>query len=298
MDWDDYRFFEALVRQGSVRGAAQHLGVNPSTVTRRLEHLEDALGLILFRRAGGGLQITTEGVDVAQRVEGIALEIRRLEETVKGRDQRLAGRVRVALPELLAESVLAARLASFAELYEEIQLELSVPRRGSVSRAKDTAMNLDVDVILEFTDQPDETMVGRPHAGMMFGVYGSSTRPEQVEGWVEWLAGDDMGRAVQAMQQRLFPGATVRLRCERLAWVARAIEQGVGLGILPCYLGDGYAGLQRLEHIEDQMGPQLWVLSHPYARSVQRLQIFLAYLRDVLSELDTEIFSAGGLEKQ
>ncbi len=57
-DWDDYRYFAAVARNGSVRGAATRLGVNASTVTRRLDALEDRLGVMLFTRSQRGLQIT------------------------------------------------------------------------------------------------------------------------------------------------------------------------------------------------------------------------------------------------
>ena len=81
MDWDDYRYFAALAEAGSVRGAANELGVNASTVTRRLESLETALGVSLFKRTGRGLNITTEGVEVAQRLDEVAKQLRRWRQT-------------------------------------------------------------------------------------------------------------------------------------------------------------------------------------------------------------------------
>lgn len=289
MDWDDYRFFEALVQQGSVRGAAQKLGVNPSTVTRRLEHLEQALGLTLFKRSGTGIEITTSGVDVAQRVERIAREIAQLKESVKGRDQRVAGLIRVAVPESLGSELLLPHITRFASLYEDIDLELlRAPREDLVK------LKLDVDVLLQLTDHPDEAMVGRPYARPRLAVYAASQSEAEAtsaaESWVEWVAPGDLGRSVVKVRQGWFADLPVRLRSESVAWVREAIAAGAGIGVLPCSVGDTASDLQRLDHIADQPGPALWVLSHPYARSVTRVQLFLAYLRDLLSEPDPRYF--------
>ena len=70
-NWDDYRFFTTLAQSGSVRASADRLGVNASTVTRRLDGLEGRLGVKLFVRSHAGLELTADGP-----VEGLHLPVR------------------------------------------------------------------------------------------------------------------------------------------------------------------------------------------------------------------------------
>ena len=104
MDWDDYKYFSALAATRSVRAAAEQLGVNPSTVSRRLEHFEQRLGVQLFTRSQRGLTITPEGAEVIARVNEIAADLGNIEGKLVGQDQRLSGLVRVVIPEVIALS--------------------------------------------------------------------------------------------------------------------------------------------------------------------------------------------------
>ena len=167
MNWDDFRYFAAVARTGSVRGAAQQLGVNPSTVTRRVEALETDLGVLLFTRSAKGLHITPEGADVVQQVDQVGEQLREIESNLKGRDQRLEGRIRVAVPDVLAVSFLLADLAPFTEAYPAIDLELMPGYQNPDLRAGE------MDVALVATDHPPEDMVGRPLSRVALAAYGS-----------------------------------------------------------------------------------------------------------------------------
>jgi len=106
LDWDDFKYFTAVAAEGSVRGAATRLGVHASTVTRRLDQFERRLGVTLFNRSQQGLTITPEGAGVIERVDRIAEELGDIERFLVGKDQSLAGRVRITLPDVIAVSFL------------------------------------------------------------------------------------------------------------------------------------------------------------------------------------------------
>ena len=124
MDWDDYKYFSAVAATRSVRAAAEQLDVNPSTVSRRLEHFEQRLGVQLFTRSPRGLTITPEGAEVIARVNEIAADLGNIEGKLIGQDQRLSGLVRVVIPEVIALSLLVKELSRFQTAYPDIEISM------------------------------------------------------------------------------------------------------------------------------------------------------------------------------
>ena len=291
MDWESYRYFAAIARTGSVRGAAQVLRVNPSTVTRRLEQLESELGVTLFSRSSRGLTITTEGVEVAQHVDEAARHFGLLESSLRGRDQRLSGAIRVAVPEVLAVHFLLEDLAPFAHMYPNVELELYPAYRGSDLTRRD------VDVVIAATDTPPEMMIGRQLTRLALAAYGSRDYVEEylsgeaVEGlaWVDWAGDGEVPDHYRKLRQRYFPEVRVHLRCDNVEMHRAALVASMGLGILPVFVGDAEARLQRLDLMPVVQSPLLWILTHPEQRSVRRLQIFLEYLREVFASRRNEL---------
>ena len=112
MRWDDLRLALAVARGHGLAGAATQLGVDPSTVFRRLGALEARLGVRLFDRRAAGWPPTPAGdrlLDAAERMEAEALE---LDRELTGRDQRLSGKLRVTSSETLAFRLLPPMLAT------------------------------------------------------------------------------------------------------------------------------------------------------------------------------------------
>lgn len=288
MDWDDYRYFSAIARAGSVRGAALEMGVNASTVTRRLERLETDLGTALFLRTGKGLNITTEGVEVSQRVDDVAQQLRLLEASLKGKDSELSGRITVSVPDVLANSFWIGDLAPFIDMYREIELSL-LPSIRPLPHPDE------VDVRISVTDEPPEWMIGRRLGRIGLAAYASPTylaSKYQSSGptWVTWSSAGEMSTSYAALQQRFFPNIDHFLNCDQVEMQRAALRADVGIGILPIFVGEADPGLQRLDDMPVQESPSLWVLTHPNARSTRKIQVFLAYLREIFANRQGEVF--------
>src|SRR3546814_3807191 len=91
IDWDDVRYFLAVARGGSVRAAAERLGVNHTTVLRRIAQLEERLGAQMFEKLPSGYRLTAAGEDVLEFAEQMEASSNRLETRVFGRDQGVRG---------------------------------------------------------------------------------------------------------------------------------------------------------------------------------------------------------------
>jgi molybdenum-dependent DNA-binding transcriptional regulator ModE len=97
IDWDDVRHFLAVARGGSVRAAAERLGVNHSTVLRRIANLDERLGVHMFEKLPSGYRLTAAGEEVLEFAEHMEASSHQLETRVFGRDQSVRGLLRVTL---------------------------------------------------------------------------------------------------------------------------------------------------------------------------------------------------------
>jgi DNA-binding transcriptional LysR family regulator len=294
VNWDDFRYFSAIARTGSVRGAAEQLGVNASTVTRRLDGLEQRLGVMLFTRSQQGLKITTEGAEVVQKVDAVGEQLRDIQTTLRGRDQRLEGRIRVAVPDVLAVNFLLADLAPFTERYPGIELELMPGYQNLDISAGET------DIAIRATDSPPEDMVGRPLNKLALAAYGSKqfVADHQVlvelegQAWIDWATEGEVMTLYAGLREQYFPGVHVHIRCDQVFMQHACIRANMGLGILPCYVGDNDDALLRLPHMPAQAGPTIWLLTHPDLRGAKRVQVFMEFVREVFTRRENELIGA------
>src|ERR1700761_3666766 len=124
IDWDDVRYFLAVARGGSVRAAAERLGVNHSTVLRRVAQLEERLGAQMFEKLPSGYRLTEAGEEVLELADQMEASSHQLETRVFGRDQGVRGLLRVTLAPSLATHLLMPDFAAFARLHPDIEMEI------------------------------------------------------------------------------------------------------------------------------------------------------------------------------
>src|SRR5258708_854401 len=124
IDWDDVRHFLAVARGGSVRAAAERLGVNHSTVLRRIAQLEERLGVHMFEKLPSGYRLTAAGEEVLEFADQMEASSHLLETRVFGRDQSVRGLLRVTLAPPLATHLLMPDFADFARLHPDIAMEI------------------------------------------------------------------------------------------------------------------------------------------------------------------------------
>jgi len=124
MDWDDVRYFLAVTREGSARAAAERLGVNHSTVLRRIAQMEEHLGAQMFDKLPSGYRLTGAGKEVLEFADQMEVASNQLETRVFGRDQSERGLMRVTLAAPLATHLLMPDFGEFARRYPEVEMEI------------------------------------------------------------------------------------------------------------------------------------------------------------------------------
>jgi DNA-binding transcriptional LysR family regulator len=279
-DWNDLRLVLAVQRAGALTGAAAALGVDHSTAFRRLKAFEERTGVRLFERLPGGSYEPTEaGARMAAAAERMEDEALALERAILGVDHRPAGPLRVTCSETLAHGRLTGHLAAFRRAYPGIVVELAIENRVlSLTRRE-------ADVALRPIRPREGELWGRRLAGVAWAVYGAPGLVAElgalggvadlgrcpVIGW-EWtsariVAADWLDRAV--------PAAAVVFRTASLVNQSVAARAGIGLALLPCYLGDADLGLVRalVEPLAEIAG-ELWIVTHADLKATARVRAF------------------------
>lgn len=281
MQWDDLRVILAIARAGSLAGASRNLGVNHSTVFRRLNTFEENLGVRLFDRLPSGYALTVAGEEMRASAEMVEREIDRLDRQITGQDLRLHGSLVVTTTDTLATGVLGPHIAGFKKAYPDIDLELVLDNQN-VSLSKRQA-----DVAVRPTLTPPETLVGRNICDITFAPYATETMtlsPSRDLALMPWISVDDsLGHlASDKWFRRSLPDALVVMRCNSLLGVMMAAESEIGAAILPCFMGDKSTLLKRVGAPIKDAGSKLWLLTHADLRHTARVRAFLDYMADAL----------------
>lgn len=284
--WDDLRMFLAIARTGTLSGAAKQLGVNHSTVFRRINGFEDGLGVRLFERLGTGYALTIAGEEMRASAERVEREIDRLDRRITGQDLRLEGTLVVTTTDTVVENMLGPYLAAFKQAYPGITLDLVLDNQH-INLSKRQA-----DVAVRPTMSPPETLVGRRIAGLAFAPYAAKTymkgRTDELAA-LDWLAVDDSLAHLAADKwfRKTLPGAHVAMRTNSLLGILHGCEAGMGAALLPCFMGDTRKKMLRLGGIIPQAASAFWLLTHEDLRHTARVRAFMDFMGDALmAEVD------------
>lgn len=288
MDWNDVRHFLALARLGSVRAAGASLGVSHSTVARRVDALETELGVRLFDRHRDGYLLTDAGRDMLPRAERIEQEMAALERGLAGRDERLEGRVRITLCDPWVSSLLVPELAALADRHPGLEIELGIDSRklDLSKREADIAVRA-----LAKDASPAEHLLGRRLVPLWMASYvavahGARRDPEIEGSDPRWAGFGDPRMMKMMVETSSYPDLPVWGAFGTLTCMVQAAHAGVGLAMLPTYVGDPDPALRRLTEPDLRHMADLWLLSHPDLRDTARLQLARETIAEALRRRD------------
>ncbi len=278
--WDDFRLVRAIAETGSLAGAAEQLAVNHSTVFRRLGALETHIGTRLFDRSRSGYVPTPTGEEMVRLAERMGEEVAAVERRITGQDLRPSGELRVTTNDSMLIHLLTPVFASFREAYPEIRLEVVVSN-SSLSLSK-----RDADVAIRASDRPGDALVGRRIASIGWGVY---ARPDMIPGGRlepgelrrhDWIGfSDALGgiKPAKWLRERVGEERLV-YRVNSVLGLAEAAAAGIGLTVLPCFIGARTPGLRRFLGPEPEMASGLWLVTHPDIRATARVRVFMEHV--------------------
>ena len=278
IDWDDVRYFLAAARGGSVRAAAAHLGVNHSTVLRRIAQLEERLGVHLFEKLPAGYRLTPAGEEVLEFADQMEASSHSLETRVFGRDQGVRGLLRVTLAPPLATHLLMPDFAEFARLHPDIEMEIL--SSGELANLTNREAEIALRVVYDRKTLP-QNLHGLKGPEVFGGVYLSR---ERLDAWragapdpIRWIVISLHGLPDWAGAGEIRT-TDIPFRTNDAEAQIVAARQGLGITTLPCFVGDADPLLVRAPGTELHLYGTLWLLTQGETRKTKRVQLFTAFL--------------------
>jgi len=284
VDWNGLKIFIAVAHNRTLVAAAASLDTSHSTVYRRLNEFEAQVGR-LFERLNGIYELTELGEEMLIHAQRITHSFNDIERHIAGKDTQLKGIVRITAPTSFSYNYLPDHLLRLKELYPNIQVELIV------TNDELNMSNRLADIAIRVTTSPPEHLVGREIRRIKWGAYAST----------EYISKHGKPTCLKDVKNHRLIGATGTLRSHRtFSWldnnyalnidhrsddfIAMSIfaEKGLGLAFLPDELAR--KGIKRLFTFENERDNQLWILTHPDLRKIERIKVVMRYLATALAE--------------
>lgn len=283
-DWNDLRFFLAVARGGSTLAASKALRVNQTTVARRIEALEQALGGKLFDRGQTGSKLTETGealIGPAEAVETAAIAVG---DAAASLSRRQAGVLRVTTNESLAGFCVTPALAEFRRLYPDIKVEVNIADRF-LDLTKGEA---DI-AIRGATRRPtDPGIVARRLVDVGWGFYCSRDyarrhgRPREagdLKHHIVIAAEGELALApavIWMMEQA--QGAEVHCRSNSMVNLVAATKAGLGIATLPNLMAAVEPDIVCCLPPRPDLNADVWMITTPQMKDLPRVRAFIDFM--------------------
>lgn len=280
-NWDDMRFFLALSRSHSFLAAASHLKVTHSTVARRISALETSLQTQLFLRTEKGCRLTPAGERLLPYAEQLESTVINLEAHISGKDNQLAGAVRIGAPDGLGTSFLAACLSRFQSRHPALEVELiAVPMYYSLSKRE-------IDILITVTKPTVGHVVARKLLDYRLGLFTTQAylegrqKIEQTEdlrghrfiGYIDDLLYDPSLR----FMEEFLPGVATKFRSSTVVAQLNAVAAGAGIGAIPYFMAASDGDLVPV--LPDQYVERgFWLQVNPDSRQLARVRSTIDFI--------------------
>jgi len=289
-DWNDLKAFLAVARGGSTLAASKALGVNQTTVARRIESLEHDLGFKLFERGQTGSRLTDAGQNLIPEAENVERAAIRFANQAAGQLRGVAGALRLTTNELVASTMVIPALVEFRKVHPDVQVDLVITDRtldlanGEADLAIRTAQTLAASdlVARKICDHDMALYCSRDYASRR-GV------PDSPAGLIDHDLIDvamEMGEIPAATwMMRNSGGKTPITRSNTMSSLVHAVKAGLGIGALPCTIGDPDRDLVRCSEPIEEARASSWIVTRRELKDTPRVRAFIDFMAPYLQQV-------------
>ena len=288
MNWDDLRLFLAVARSGSIASGARQLELQHSTVSRRMRKLEADLGVRLFDKVPSGYELTAAGKNLMEAAGRMEQEVLLVDGVLSGKDLKPSGPLRVTAIDNMATTVLMPMFTGFSRQYPEVTLHLMV------SNSDASLAQREADVAIRLTNTPPDTLIGKRVVTVSSAVYGS---PEYIKRLCddgvepEWL-GVECCSYHKAWTKQACGDQPHRFYVDDTLLTQAALRAGMGVSVLPCFMGDPDPALARYGEPRPEWDLGLWILLHPDLKRTARVLAFRDHMMKAI-RAQSDLFAGG-----
>lgn len=278
LDWNDIKYFLTVARCKSLPAAAASLGVNHSTVLRRVDQMESRIGLTLFIREKGLCTLTEAGnafLINARRMEESASMLERL--VFDADDQSMAGTILVSAADFVVTKLLLPKVNKFTEAYPGLNISF-VTTNAFLDLGRREA-----DVVVRLTDNPKEhlpaNLFGRKIGHVeMCGYQGKTAQQRQLV-WNCWDQSVNFDNWLLDNGYPAYPKASI---FNSVLVQLEAIKSTNSAAILPTFVADDDAGVKRIKGCKPFAAFEAWLLTHPDLKGISRIEATMSFLSDAI----------------
>lgn len=281
-NWDDLHTVLELVRGGTLAEAAARLGVNYTTVARRVSRLENALGETLFERLADGYRPTDAALLVAERAGAMQAEEDALLRALSGRDEKLEGALTITAAQLVIAHLLCPTIQAFCAEHPDVELHI---------RATNDVLDLsrrEADLAIRVSESPGDSLTGlrltEQHTASFASPDWAARIADDPEGRIDWIVYSAFDH-VPAGVAKTYPGSRVRYRFDDMIAMVGAAEAGLGVVRVPMFLGRSSKSLVQVPCLSPQPYADIWAVAHPDVWPSAKSTAFRAVLKAHLPEI-------------
>ena len=286
MDWDNLRYFLELARTGTLAAAARRLGVEHTTVSRRIQALEKQTGIALFAREAGGHRLTEAGRHLLPGVEAMEAAVLGVERSAPVQGGGPSGLVRVGTTEGLGTLILAPQLARLTQCHPHLSIDLlALPRLLHLSRRE-------ADIVISLERPRRGSVIVTKLADYTLHLYGQreylARRPlvtcrEDLRHHAFISYVDDLlfTKELQILDE-LHRLAHFSLRSTSVLAQFEAVRAGAGLAVLPAFLADNDPLLQRVLPEQARFTRTFWMSMPAESKYLARMQAVWGFLKETV----------------
>ena len=278
MNWENIRFFRALVETGSVAAAARDLGVERTTVTRRIQALENDTGLNLFDRRGRALALIAAGRDFADATGPMMEAAHEAARCAAGIRPGMSGRVKISAPPALATARLIGPMLSLGRQFPELELQVT-GEIGFVSLQRGEA-----DIAVRLSRPQKGDLAISKLGSIAFRLYAHRDYLENTSEKNRLYIGQGDVRDAMPQQVALNRIAGGRFACytDDLDLQLAAALEGGGIAALPDFLAANRNELMQVGSAEPLVVRDIWSVTHNSQRYQERIKRTIEVLRAAL----------------
>ncbi|MDV3125944.1 LysR family transcriptional regulator [Mycobacterium sp. 21AC1] len=285
---DNLGVFVEVARSGRLTEAAKHLGLDQSTVSRRMSQLERSVGQRLFHRDHAGWTLTDAGIRLLVHAEAVEAAIQAAREDLLDSNAALKGSVRVLTPDGFASHLVNPGLARIRQTFPELAIEL-------VSSNQHTSLSTrEFDVAVSIERPAARAVTVSKLADFEMGAYAAPAyldeRPPicSVEDLRHhqfvWYVEGSLGLPTYEALFHAVPNARLTILTNTISAQVEATQQGLCLGYLPTWIGDDTPGITRIDNIDVSMPNSYWLVVPTQFARLARVRAITRCLVDLVAD--------------
>ncbi len=282
LDWNDYQYFLKVALLGSLKAAAEALGVNHSTVFRRINALEEKMDVKLFQRLKTGYVLTEAGEEILALAQHIEDRMHEIDRKLLGKDIRLSGTVKISTTDTLGYYWLPPYIRRFKNEYPHIVIDIDIKTRFT------NLTKREADIVIPTVNEQPDYMVGRQLGPIIVRLYASREyieqhgKPRKVEDLAEHhvLLPNEALAGLPLIQwlRRYVPSKAIAASSDKLTGLYKIAQQSLGIAPLPHYVGDTDPDLVNVMEVPSRFYRTIWILTHPDLRHTARIRAFMQFM--------------------